>query len=35
MNSKAIAAAVSLAALSLSVQAGPVLDAVKARGQLI
>ena len=35
MNSKAIAAAVALAALSLSVQAGPVLDAVKARGQLI
>lgn len=35
MNIKAIAAAVSFAALSLSVQAGPVLDAVKARGQVV
>lgn len=35
MNIKAIAAAVALAALSLSVQAGPVLDAVKARGHVV
>lgn len=35
MNIKAIGVAVGLAALSLSVQAGSVLDAVKARGQVI
>ncbi|MDO4937008.1 MAG: amino acid ABC transporter substrate-binding protein [Sutterellaceae bacterium] len=35
MNIKAIGVAVGLAAMSLSVQAGAVLDAVKARGQVI
>lgn len=35
MNYKSITCAVALATVALTVQAGPVLDAVKARGQLV